>query len=129
MSGTRWSEAEKQVLARMWPRREYSRLDILDALAGRIWHSIKHQAHVLGLEARPTDVRRQIDTSLKAHPIFRELRKRREKLNLTRAELGQRAGYSDKTISDWEWGVRVPHFLRLNDWAQALGLKLALKEA
>lgn len=63
-----------------------------------------------------------------SHEIVDTLRKRRETNRMTQDELAKRMGYSDKMLRDMELGRATPKLAMLDDWAQALGLKLMIME-
>lgn len=63
------------------------------------------------------------------HPIAHALRKRRYDLGLSAEVVANQAGYSLKTLQDWECGAHVPKFRSLQDWANALGMRLDVVEA
>lgn len=62
-------------------------------------------------------------------PLVYELRKRRYDRGVSQSELARRMGYSLKALQSAEAGVTHPSYPMLFDWAQALGLRLALEEA
>lgn len=56
------------------------------------------------------------------------LRRRRRSLGLTQAEIGEKAGLRQATISDLERGVKGVHLKSLCDALAALGLELSIDE-
>ncbi len=48
--------------------------------------------------------------------------KRRKKLNLTQAQLGEKIGVTDKTVSKWEQGVNAPNISLLNSLSEILNI-------
>lgn len=55
--------------------------------------------------------------------------KQREKLNLTRAQLDERLGLSQRMVSKWERGDRQPTAANLERWARALGMQVILRKS
>ena len=66
--------------------------------------------------------RRQLD------PIIYELRRLRYERGIKLRDLSTRAGYSKKTLVQWEGGHYSPRHTALRDWCDALGVELILRE-
>lgn len=54
------------------------------------------------------------------------LKKERESKNLTQSELSELSGISERSISHWESGNRMPHFDNIEPVLAVLGLKIEI---
>lgn len=61
------------------------------------------------------------------HPIIRSLRAERKRLKLSRRELVAKIGYDQSQLYQWEVGKVWPTVHKVADWAEGLGLELAVK--
>lgn len=61
-------------------------------------------------------------------PVVAALRERRQALGLPLRVVSEKTGYAENTMFCWETGRAVPPLGRLNDWAQALGMRLVVRE-
>lgn len=62
------------------------------------------------------------------HPAVRALRRRRYELGLQAKEVAARTGYSLSVVRQWECGQTTPSLPALTDWAQALGMKIEVRD-
>lgn len=62
----------------------------------------------------------------KLDPLIVALRDRREKLGVPLRVVSNRAGYPQNTMWHWETGRATPSLRKLNDWAEALDMRIEL---
>jgi transcriptional regulator with XRE-family HTH domain len=62
------------------------------------------------------------------HPLVRQLRARRIKLGMLQRQVAERCGVTQTTVTDWENGYRNPNIHKLQCWANALDMALALRD-
>jgi transcriptional regulator with XRE-family HTH domain len=68
-------------------------------------------------------------TKPRVDPVYVALKERRIEMNMSQLDLGSALGYSERTISSWETGVRDPTLNALRNWAQCLGKRIKLEDA
>ena len=61
------------------------------------------------------------------HPIIQTLRIERERQRLPRQKLAAKIGYDPSQLYQWEVGKVRPTVYRLADWAEGLGMELAVR--
>lgn len=115
-----WTTGEERVLRAMFSTDAWR--DIERALPRRSRSAINQHAIAMGLRRPPR-------TKLRArYVLLRGLAERRRKLRHTRAGLAALIGVTKCQVERWEFGLNVPRFPMLLDWAEALGLELVLRE-
>jgi transcriptional regulator with XRE-family HTH domain len=62
----------------------------------------------------------------KAHPLIDQLARARQQSRQSRPRLAARIGCGTKSLWNWEAGRNSPSLDALTDWANALGLDIAL---
>lgn len=119
----RWSDKETVILMRLWPMADDA--ELLAALPGR-------QLTFMSKKASALKIRRFAPATRKSQrfvdPIFVQLRKERDNRKLTRPKLAAKIGYHYNQILAWELGKAIPSFRCLQDWANALGFDVILRE-
>jgi DNA-binding transcriptional regulator YiaG len=115
---TWWTAAEKNMLAKLYPRSTWP--ELIEALPRHPRASIAKMASMLRL--------RRADACANASPykIIRLLRKIRREKGLTQIDLAPIVGTLHVQIAKWETGECVPRTRTLFDWVQALGYRLEL---
>lgn len=61
-------------------------------------------------------------------PLQAQLRELRYKRGISQSALAERAGYSLRTVKEWELGECAPNLYSLQDWVEALGARLEIVE-
>lgn len=62
-------------------------------------------------------------------PLLDDLKARRQRLGLSIKDVGDRCGFDENSLSEWERGVASPQLGAAQIWASALGLNFALVPA
>jgi transcriptional regulator with XRE-family HTH domain len=60
------------------------------------------------------------------HPIIRQLKARRKALGMSLDKLSEKSGIARTGLLYYEKGIVAPSFLKLIDWAQAVGFDFKL---
>lgn len=119
MSDPWWTIAEENRLrecyATVYP-------ESAEIIFGRKWSTIQTKASTLGLKRSRAAFNKRTP-----HPVCAALRARREQLGMSRNALAIRTGYHRSTLERYEIGINVPTLRKLNDWCQALGVRLTVE--
>jgi DNA-binding transcriptional regulator YiaG len=115
-----WRCDEQAVLRRLYENPKVSWPEIEAAIPRHPISSIAQMARTMGLRRRRTTKRPTV-------PIFALLWERREALKITRYDLAAHMGYHYAMLGRWERGDAMPSLQKLIDWAETLGLALALE--
>lgn len=63
------------------------------------------------------------------HPVVQALRLERYRRGITSLDLAESMGYSQKALFQWEVGISAPKITHLQDWADALGMRITVEDA
>lgn len=108
-------------------RDEHTIADVLDGLDRQ---DLLALAVVLASRCpRPVMPGEEIPAPGRAHPLITLLAAERVHQGITVPALARRTGYEDATVYGWEAGRKAPSLERLEDYANALGYRLALHPA
>lgn len=126
MGGRPWHHREIETLQRMWPLQPFN--DIQAALPGRSRNAINNMAAHRKIGRFP-EARRENGGACPRLPlVIVELRRARERQNMTLEELAKRIGVERVSLQKWESLWHRPRFQMLLDWAEALGYEIALRQ-
>jgi DNA-binding XRE family transcriptional regulator len=115
-----WTKAQEKVLHMLWPASDPEAIQ--QAFPDHSWQAITCRAAKLG-------IRRNRRPPASKHHLIQKLYQRRMALGLSQTMLARNIGIDRATLNRLERGKSFPGLLILEDWCEAIGIKIELSES